>query len=232
MLMKLIGLGIKNYFKDGYNIFDCVIVIVSLVDWTISQIPSIDAGSAMNAFRALRLLRMMKLSKSWKALADILNKTLKSMKDISNFSLLLGLFMYIFALLGMELFAKNALIDENDNLISNEKEMQELYLSGKWFTYPRQNFNNVGYALTTVFLVIMGEDWNWDMYIWVRAYGAGSTGGYLIAVFYFLLLAILGNIVLFSLFTAILLNNFEGDDEEGGNEEEDDEEEEEEAKEE
>ena len=70
----------------------------------------------------------------------------------------------------------------------------------------------------------MGEDWNWDMYIWVRAYGAGSTGGYLIAV--------LGNIVLFSLFTAILLNNFEGDDEEGGNEEEEDEEEEEEAKEE
>lgn len=128
--MKLIGLGIKNYFKDGYNVFDCVIVIVSLVDWTISQIPSIDAGSAMNAFRALRLLRMMKLSKSWKALADILNKTLKSMKDISNFSLLLGLFMYIFALLGMELFAKNALIDENDNLISDEKEIQELYLSG------------------------------------------------------------------------------------------------------
>lgn len=231
MIMKYFGLGLKNYYKDGYNIFDSVIVIISLVDWTISQIPSIDAGSAMNAFRALRLLRMMKLSKSWKALADILNKTLKSMKDISNFSLLLGLFMYIFALLGMELFAKNALIDENDNLISNSEEITDLYLSGKYFTYPRENFNNVGYALTTVFLVLMGEDWNWDMYVWVRAYGAGSTGGYLIAVFYFLLLAILGNIVLFSLFTAILLNNFEGEEEEEEEDENADEEEEEEGEE-
>ena len=72
MIMKLIGLGFNNYRKDPYNVFDAVIVIISLIDWTISRIPGINAGSALNAFRALRLLRMMKLSKSWKALAVIL----------------------------------------------------------------------------------------------------------------------------------------------------------------
>ena len=47
MIIKLIGLGVKNYVKDNYNLFDAVIVIISLVDWTISRVPSIDAGSAL-----------------------------------------------------------------------------------------------------------------------------------------------------------------------------------------
>ena len=72
MILKIIGLGFQNYRQDSYNVFDAVIVIISLVDWTLSRIPNLNAGSALNAFRALRLLRMMKLSKSWKALATIL----------------------------------------------------------------------------------------------------------------------------------------------------------------
>ena len=88
-----------------------------MIDWTLSRIPSLDVGSILNAFRALRLLRMLKLAKAWHALAEILRKTAKSLKDVSNFSLLLFLFMYIFALLGMELFANIALIDEDDNLV-------------------------------------------------------------------------------------------------------------------
>ena len=63
---------------------------------------------------------MLKLAKVWKKLAEILQKTAKSFKDISNFSLLLVLFMYIFALLGMELFANIALIDGDDNLVVGE----------------------------------------------------------------------------------------------------------------
>ena len=212
MIMKIIGLGFSNYIKDRYNLFDAVIVIISLVDWAISRIPDLDAGSALNAFRALRLLRMLKISKSWKALGEILRKTAQSMKDISNFSLLLILFMYIFALLGMELFANAALVDEDDNLIAGEENIQALVASGAYYTFPRDNFNNVGFALTSIFIVIIGEDWNWAMYQWARAYGYGSAVSYYIAIFFFLLLMIMGNIVLFSLFTAILLQNFEGGD--------------------
>ena len=221
MILKLIGLGWDNYKQDGYNVFDAVIVIISLVDWTLSRIPGLNAGSALNAFRALRLLRMMKLSKSWKALGEILRKTIKSLKDISNFSMLLFLFMYIFALLGMQLFANICLIDSDDNLVVGEEAVQELYASGEFYTFPRDNFNGVGWALTSIFIVIIGEDWNWAMYQWVRAYGHDSTVSYHIAVMFFVILMILGNIVLFSLFTAILLQNFEGGDEDEEEEEED-----------
>ena len=117
MIIKLIGLGFQNYIKDGYNLFDAVIVIISLVDWTLGRVPEIDAGSALQAFKALRLLRMMKLSKMWPALQKILKLTAKSLKDIASFSGLLGLFMFIFALLGMELFAKKAIMDADGELI-------------------------------------------------------------------------------------------------------------------
>lgn len=131
------------------------------------------------------------------------------------------LFMYIFALLGMELFANMALVDEDDNLIAGEEAIQALYASGDYYTFPRDNFNNVGYALTSIFIAIIGEDWNWSMYQWVRAYGVASQVSYYIAIFFFLLLMIFGNIVLFSLFTAVLLQHFEGGDEEEEEEEED-----------
>ena len=111
MIIKIIGLGFNNYKLDPYNVFDAVIVIISLIDWAISRVPNLDAGSALNAFRALRLLRMMKLSKSWKALQEILRKSLASLAAIGNFSVLLMLFMYIFALLGMELFANITMYD-------------------------------------------------------------------------------------------------------------------------
>ena len=49
------------------------------------------------------------------------------------------------------------------------------------------------------------------MYGFMRAKGFNSSIWYYTVQAYFMLLMILGNIMLFSLFTAILLSNFEGD---------------------
>lgn len=35
IILKLIGLGIKGYFYDPFNIFDLIAVLASLVDWFI-----------------------------------------------------------------------------------------------------------------------------------------------------------------------------------------------------
>jgi hypothetical protein len=109
MIIKWIALGVNNYVHDSFNLFDAVVVSFSLIDWTLNQILT-DAqksavGSSMQAIRALRLLRVIKLARSWTKLQDILAKTVKSLKDISNFGVLLFLFLYIYALLGMEIFA-------------------------------------------------------------------------------------------------------------------------------
>ena len=35
MVLSMIGLGIKEYCNDGFNIFDAIIVLLSLVDLTL-----------------------------------------------------------------------------------------------------------------------------------------------------------------------------------------------------
>lgn len=32
MIIKLIGLGIKGYVRDYFNIFDCIIVLIGIAD--------------------------------------------------------------------------------------------------------------------------------------------------------------------------------------------------------
>jgi hypothetical protein len=48
---------------------------------------------------------MIKLARSWTALQDILKKTFASLKDVGYVFIILFLFIYIAALLGMEIFA-------------------------------------------------------------------------------------------------------------------------------
>jgi len=67
MIIKLFGLGIKQYVKDRFNLFDMVIVLLSLADTAISLSGrSFEGGGAISAFRAFRLLRVFKLAKAWK----------------------------------------------------------------------------------------------------------------------------------------------------------------------
>lgn len=68
MILKLVGLGYSNYMKDTYNKFDCFIVCISLIDWTIAISIGDNVGAAgavLQAFRAMRLLRIIKLAKKW-----------------------------------------------------------------------------------------------------------------------------------------------------------------------
>jgi hypothetical protein len=66
-----------------------------------------------------------------------------------------------------------------------------------------------------VFIIILGEDWPAVMYNYSRVYD-GSLG----YVGYFIITFSLGNLMLLSLFTAILLQNFENSDD--GDEADDD----------
>jgi hypothetical protein len=117
----------------------------------------------------------------------------KTVKDISNFSVLLFLFMFTYTLLGMEIFAYKVKFSE-DNLVDLENGIS-----------PRANFDSFLMAFTTVFIVLTGEDWNIVMYNNVRAVGSYT-------IVFFLSLVIFGNFILLNLFLAILLKNFEEDD--------------------
>jgi hypothetical protein len=148
-----------------------------------------DSGSVLLAFRAVRLLRLFKLAKSWSTFRRLLSTIRKTLLDIGYFSLLLLIILFIYTLIGMELFAYRI-------QFGSEQEVEEGGES------PRQNFDDFLHAFTTVWTIIVGDDWQLAMFDAVRTQGYTST-------VYFISLIIIGHIILLNLFLVILVNNFE-----------------------
>eukprot|EP00941_MAST-03F_sp_MAST-3F-sp1_P005593 g5593.t1 len=117
MVLKLIGLGLVEYVASKFNQFDAFIVFMSLVELGLTP-PSFiveqdgTGGGALSVLRTFRLFRLFKLARSWKSLQHLLRTMVKTLKDIANFAVLLVLFMYIFALVGMQFFANRYRFDD------------------------------------------------------------------------------------------------------------------------
>ena len=62
MILKIIALGLKNYLLDRFNFFDCIIVIISLIDFVV-EISSENEVKILKIFKVLRLLRAIKIAK-------------------------------------------------------------------------------------------------------------------------------------------------------------------------
>jgi len=141
----------KFYFKELFNIFDCTIVLISCIDVSLSYafVNYNNGGSngAISALRAFRLLRIFKLAKSWKKFQYLLKTIIKTLKDISIFSILLFLFIFIYTLLGLELFAYTCK--------KNSKDEIDL-VNG---TAPLNNFDTFLGAFLTVFVTLTGDSW-------------------------------------------------------------------------
>jgi len=189
VVLKLIGLGVKTYSKDKFNLFDAFIVLVSILEMFLATDGG--GGGAFSALRAFRLFRIFKIFRAGdlRTLLDSIAFTVLTIKD---YTILLGLFIYVFALLGMSFFAGQVKFDVNDyNTVDTKNGVS-----------PRANFDRLMTAALTVFEIMIGENWNGVMYDHMRASGTASC-------LYFILLVIFGNIIMLNLFLAILLGNFD-----------------------
>jgi len=102
----------------------------------------------------------------------------------------MSIFLYTFALLGMEMFAGKFKFDEFGRYD---------LVNGK---VPRQNYDEISWAVLTVFQVFVGDQWTVVMYM---AYQTNNK----LAVLYFIVLVLISRIVLLNLFLAVLLGYFE-----------------------
>merc|ERR1719424_1545156 len=81
----------------------------------------------------------------------------------------------------------------------------------------RYSFDDFGTALLAIFVVLSGENWNEIMFDSHRVSWDSNAKDDLplpYAMMYFILLFVIGNLLLFNLFIAILLSNFDDDEEE------------------
>ncbi len=107
MILKLFGLGLREYSRDRFNVFDAFVVSMSVLE-TIATPPSFMTSQttsrkgAVSALRSFRLFRLFKLARNWKSLRDLLSMVIRAIVSMSNFGVLLFLFIYIYALIGIQ----------------------------------------------------------------------------------------------------------------------------------
>ena len=100
ILIRFIGEQKKSdFFKSGWNIFDTIIVAISLV-----PIPN---NSSFLVLRLLRVFRVLRLISVIPDLKQIIEAILQSIKRVFFVSLLLFIILYIYATMGAILFSED-----------------------------------------------------------------------------------------------------------------------------
>ncbi|EEY53105.1 Voltage-gated Ion Channel (VIC) Superfamily [Phytophthora infestans T30-4] len=172
MIMKVAGLGIHLYTRDKFNLFDAFVVLMGLLEMALSP-PSFMSENqpkkgSVASLRSFRLLRVFKLARNWKSLRELLEMVGRALASIANFGVLLFIFIYIYALVGMQFFGNTMRFDSNG--YPTPYNIYD-YWSG---TVPRLHFDTFLWSAITVFKIITTDNWNEDMYNVIRSSGISS----------------------------------------------------------
>jgi voltage-gated sodium channel len=113
-----------NFFKDPWNVFDFLVVLVSVAA----------EGSLGTIARLARVLRVMRLIGYSKQLRLIVDTLLRSIPSMGHVVLLLGLLVYTYAIIGITLFREPG----------NEENMKRWGNIGlaSWSMYQTLTFEN------------------------------------------------------------------------------------------
>ncbi|CAL9690356.1 unnamed protein product [Knipowitschia caucasica] len=180
MVLKIIALDPYFYFQQGWNIFDGIIVTLSLLELVLG----------INVLRAFRLLRVFKLAKSWPTLNTLIKIIANSFGALGNLTLVLAIIVFIFAVVGMQLFGKSY----KDCVCKISSDC----------TLPRWHMNDFFHSFLIVFRVLCGE---WIETMWDCMEVAGQT----MCIFVYMTVMVVGNLVVLNLFLALLLSSFSAD---------------------
>uniref|UniRef100_A0A8W8MSY6 Voltage-dependent T-type calcium channel subunit alpha n=1 Tax=Magallana gigas TaxID=29159 RepID=A0A8W8MSY6_MAGGI len=145
MFFKLCAYGIIGYIQDGFNVFDGLIVILSMIEFTQQG-----GASGLSVLRTFRLLRILKLVRFMPALRRQLVVMLRTMDNVATFFALLVLFIFIFSILGMNLFGCKFCKTRPDG---------SRYCN-------RKNFDSLLWAIITVFQRLLPGAMATDLHGW------------------------------------------------------------------
>lgn len=182
MALKIFGMGITEYLKDKMNLFDAIIVTLSLIELFFFGGAAHAAFRSVRIFRIFRVLRVTRLIRQLHYMMVIIDVVAKSVEDFMYIFMLLILFNYIYALLGMQLYGG----------------------SYNFSDPPRMNFDDFFSAYMTVFDLLTIENWNDILTSTLR-----TEVNLVITLLYLISWIFIGNYVLLNLFLAILLSGFD-----------------------
>ncbi|XP_066499275.1 voltage-dependent L-type calcium channel subunit alpha-1D isoform X2 [Hoplias malabaricus] len=218
------------YIRSGWNLLDFVIVIVGLFS-VVAEMGEPKTGEAhhaagkpggldVKALRAFRVLRPLRLVSGVPSLQIVLNSIMKAMVPLLHIGLLVMFVIIIYAIIGLELFigrmhktcfyVGTELYVEDDPTpcafagngrfcVGNNTECR-----GGW-EGPNggiTNFDNIFFAMLTVFQCITMEGWT-DVLYWMN-----DAIGFELPWIYFVSLVIFGSFFVLNLVLGVLSGEF------------------------
>ncbi|XP_054451545.1 voltage-dependent L-type calcium channel subunit alpha-1D isoform X2 [Pteronotus mesoamericanus] len=217
MVLKVIAFKPKGYFSDAWNTFDSLIVIGSIIDVALSEadpnenenvpVPTATPGNSEESnrisitfFRLFRVMRLVKLLSRGEGIRTLLWTFIKSFQALPYVALLIAMLFFIYAVIGMQMFGKVAMRDNNQ--INRNNNFQ---------TFPQ--------AVLLLFRCATGEAWQEIMLACLpgklcdpesdynpgEEYSCGSN----FAIVYFISFYMLCAFLIINLFVAVIMDNFD-----------------------
>uniref|UniRef100_A0A674E1H4 Voltage-dependent L-type calcium channel subunit alpha n=1 Tax=Salmo trutta TaxID=8032 RepID=A0A674E1H4_SALTR len=218
MILKLMAFKAKGYFGDPWNVFDFVIVIGSVVDVILSEVDAALASSgglyclhgsiadsenarvSITFFRLFRVMRLVKLLNRSEGIRNLLWTFIKSLQALPYVALLILMLFFIYAVVGMQIFGKIALIDGT-------------------YINRNNNFQTFPHAVLLLFRCATGEAWQEVMLACLYGKrcdpksdylpGEEMTCGASFAIIYFMSFYMLCAFLIINLFVAVIMDNFD-----------------------
>ncbi|XP_062842556.1 calcium channel, voltage-dependent, L type, alpha 1S subunit, a [Trichomycterus rosablanca] len=226
LILKVAAFKVKGYFGDPWNVFDFVIVVGSIVDVILSEInvalaaqgglycltgceevnpmqeiaDSENMSVSITLFRLFRVMRLVKLLNRFEGIRNLLWTFIKSFQALPYVALLIVMLFFIYAVIGMQVFGKIALID--GTVINRNNNFQ---------TFPQ--------AVLLLFRCATGEGWQEVMLGCLYGQRCDPKSDYLpgeeftcgsgFAVLYFMSFYMLCAFLIINLFVAVIMDNFD-----------------------
>ncbi|XP_044025279.1 calcium channel, voltage-dependent, L type, alpha 1D subunit, a isoform X8 [Siniperca chuatsi] len=202
MVLKLIAFKPRHYFADAWNTFDALIVVGSVVDIAITEVNNTEdsARISITFFRLFRVMRLVKLLSRGEGIRTLLWTFIKSFQALPYVALLIAMLFFIYAVIGMQVFGKVAMVDGTH--INRNNNFQ---------TFPQ--------AVLLLFRCATGEAWQEIMLACMPGklcdpesdYNPGEemTCGSGFAIVYFITFYMLCAFLIINLFVAVIMDNFD-----------------------
>ncbi|XP_074491971.1 calcium channel, voltage-dependent, L type, alpha 1D subunit, a isoform X5 [Sebastes fasciatus] len=202
MVLKLIAFKPRHYFTDAWNTFDALIVVGSVVDIAITEVNNTEdsARISITFFRLFRVMRLVKLLSRGEGIRTLLWTFIKSFQALPYVALLIAMLFFIYAVIGMQVFGKVAMVDGTH--INRNNNFQ---------TFPQ--------AVLLLFRCATGEAWQEIMLACIAGklcdpesdYNPGEemTCGSGFAIIYFISFYMLCAFLIINLFVAVIMDNFD-----------------------
>jgi hypothetical protein len=139
-LLKLVGLGVRQYFDNMWCRFDFLLVLGSIA----SLVASLGGLGAL--FRIFRIGRVLRLVRFSPGLSRLLRTLIISLPSLGNVAGLLFLVIYVFAIIAMNLFSGMR------------------YGGLNFFNRNDANFDSFHISYMLLFRAMTGENWNGCMH--------------------------------------------------------------------